>query len=143
MRKCIREVSTLAAVVLLLFLCCPALHAVRNGSEGEDWLKWTPETRAVYIQGYFTGFWEGLGTGCHQGASVLTSGPSYLRAVKKCNESYPRPNVDPITFAPLVTSFYEAYPRLRSVDIRDVLYEGVMGLSIAQIHEHFMKSNYR
>jgi hypothetical protein len=50
---------------------------------------------------------------------------------------------DSIRFVPLVTKFYRAYPTQRSIDIRDVLYEAAKGLSVAQIHEHFLRSNLR
>jgi hypothetical protein len=138
--------SRIATVLLVLCLCCPSIKALRNGSNGEVWVKWTPEIRTIYIRGYVTGLYEGIGAGCHEVISTISPPRSWSdesKVLTECSRKFSYFKGDPIRFVPLITKFYRAYPTQRSIDIRDVLYEAAKGLPVAQIHEHFLQSNLR
>jgi hypothetical protein len=90
--------SRVAAVLLVLCLSCPSGRALRNGSEGEEWVKWTEETRIMYIRGYVTGLREGIGAGCHQALSTISpprSSSADDKSLTECWKKFPYFKGDP------------------------------------------------
>jgi hypothetical protein len=132
-------------ILLAVMLCCLPASAIKNGSEGEEWIKWTPEARVIYIRAYVAGFYKGHVNGCDTGISavppVRKSHDIDSKARTKCLGAFPFLDGDPIRFVPLITDFYTNYPGQRHFDISDVLLQASKGHSVKEIHEHFLQSN--
>lgn len=60
-------------ILLAVVLCCLPASAIKNGSEGEEWILWTPEVRVIYIRAYVAGFYKGHVNGCDTGISAVPS----------------------------------------------------------------------
>lgn len=140
----IKNISRLISMVLILLLWCLPARALKNGSEGQEWVQWTPETRVIYIRAFAAGMQDGYGRGCHAGISAISPrnmGDVDAKASEKCWKAYPFLSGDPVRFVKVITDFYVAYPEQRYLDISDVLFQASNGHSAKEIHEHFLKSN--
>lgn len=132
-------------VLIAIILLPTSAEALQNDSEGEEWIRWNPETRNAYIRAYVSGLDKGYGAGCHNGVLAVRPsrpGRADLKAVGKCWNEYPLGKTDPIQYVPLITDFYAKFPNQRYLDIWKILYQAANGRSVETIHEHFLHSSY-
>jgi len=119
-RSVLRKCSILGAFVL--FVLCG--NATTNSREGEAWLKWSPEGRRTYVQGYLQGLQEGY--------------DEETKSSKECWSHYPVNYKDPAPFIDKITLFYQEYPTEQSTPIAQILKELYRGGSLSEFHKNHL-----
>jgi len=136
-RSVLRKCSILGAFVL--FVLCG--NATTNSREGEAWLKWSPEGRRTYVQGYLQGLQEGFASGCRFGVEGGKPEISYdeeTKSSKECWSHYPVNYKDPAPFIDKITLFYQEYPTEQSTPIAQILKELYRGGSLSEFHKNHL-----
>jgi hypothetical protein len=129
------------SALLTLFLCCGNSFAADARSEGEQWLKWSDETRSAYVAGYLWGFGQGFSQGCTIGQETYSVKPTGLPG-EKCVAKIPSELKNPEQYAEIITNYYRSYPSDRNVAVRRLL-DGLQrkpDLTIEQMHEYYPSS---
>lgn len=127
-------------VISILATWTPHAIAARDGSEGDEWLKWDSHARQVYVRAYVQGIMNGFNRGCDEGVSSAqpkAPGDAVLRYITVCLSHSPVSQRDSMKMVNTITDFYTRYPAQRSLDISDVLLGLHAGQSLEQIHEHY------
>lgn len=130
----------LTCVFFLLFPCGQG-QAAWVGSEGDEWLKWDTTTRQAYLRAYVTGMLSGYGFGCEQGIFAVKpkmKGLDVGKYAHVCMSHSQITNRDSSKMLDEITEFYQKYPDKRFLYISNILLDLYAGLSIEQIHEHFI-----
>jgi len=131
--------ASVAASLFFLILTVQA-KAAWTGDEGEEWLKWDANAKAVYVLAYVQGLQKGYSKGCEAGISTIQARLKYddaVRAHHECWNRFPISTRDSAQLIDSITMFYTAYPKQRFLYISDILLELHVGRSIEQIHGHF------
>jgi len=118
----------LLATMTILCLCgsvTQTASAAQICCEGEEWLKWSAETQTAYLTALLLGTDRGFGDGCFEGLVQASSSPNEIddRALRACLRKTPRFGKDIAGYAHRVTSFYQTYPKDRSLTIQQVFSE--------------------
>jgi hypothetical protein len=129
---------------LLVFLVAAALNPGRTLAAnvlepGADWLKWSDDTRLVYISAYLSGHARGFRDGCEVGQEIYSAGkPSGLPG-EKCIPKFPKHSENLEDYAATITNYYRSYPGDGHVPIFKLL-EGLSDsrkLTIQQLHPYY------
>jgi hypothetical protein len=132
---------TIAVIgISLLCTCSFRVRAAQDGSEGEEWMKWSISVRQVYVRAYVQGLMNGFNRGCDEGVSSAqpkAKGDAVLQYMIACLSHSPVSQRDSMKMVDQITDFYSRYPTQRSINISDVLLGLHAGLSVEQIHRHF------
>jgi len=118
----------LAMMTMFLSMCgyvTQTVSAAQICCEGEEWLKWSAETQTAYLTALLFGTDRGFGDGCFEGLVQASSSPKEIdeRALRACLNKKPRFGKDIAVYVHKVTSFYQAYPKDRSLTIQQVFSE--------------------
>ena len=108
---------------------------------GDDWLKWTDETKTEYVSGYLWGLGRGFGDGCEAGEKTYSRKLQGLPG-EKCIPKQPIYSGNLEDYVGSITAYYHAYPTDSCVPISHVL-EGLSDarrLPVQQMHQYFPSS---
>jgi hypothetical protein len=125
-------------VCALLILLCGTSFARDAFSEGDQWLKWSDETRSAYVVAYLWGFEHGFFQGCQIGEEIYSAKPTGLPG-EKCIAKIPNDLRRPEQYADIITAYYQSFPSDRRVPIARLL-QGLQSnpnLTIQQMHEYY------
>jgi len=116
-----------AILALCLSLCSYVTQTVSAAQiccEGEEWLKWSAETKTAYLAALLFGTDRGFGDGCFEGLQASSS-PNEIdeRALRACLSKRPRFGKDIAVYVHRVTGFYQAYPKDRALTVQQVFRE--------------------
>lgn len=123
--------------VIVIVAWHKSVNAARDGSEGDQWMKWDNNVRQVYVGAYVQGAMSGFTRGCDQGVSAArpkTSGDAVLKYMSECLSHSLISERDSIKMVDTITEFYTRYPDQRVLNISDILLNLHAGSSIEQIH---------
>jgi hypothetical protein len=131
----------LLSVALVLFLCCKTSSAPDTSSEGEQWLRWSDETRLAYVTGYVLGFGKGFHRGCQIGEETYSDKLSGLPG-ERCLAKIPNESKSPEEYAEIITNYYRLYPADRYVSLLRLLdgLQRMPDLTIQKMHEYYPSS---
>ena len=134
----------LAAVVLVLVFDTGGVLAAGPSETGDNWIRWSNETRTAYVSGYLWGRARGFRDGCEAGQKAYSTGKSRGLPGEKCIPKHPNYSRNLEDYVGSISNYYSAYPTDGYVPIFRVL-EGLSDtqkLTIAQMHEYY-SSNTR
>ncbi|MBZ5613038.1 MAG: hypothetical protein LAO23_03435 [Acidobacteriia bacterium] len=137
-----RNALLLFAVVLVLIFDAGSAVAAGLLETGDNWLKWTDETKTEYVSGYLWGFGRGFRDGCEAGERTYSTGKLRGLPGEECipkRTAYSRNLED---YVGGITAYYRAYPTDTCVPVSYVL-EGLSDarkLTLQQMHQYFPSS---
>ena len=132
----------LFAVVLVLIFGTGSTVAEGLLENGDNWLKWTDETRIEYVSGYLWGLGRGFRDGCEAGEKTYSTGKLRALPGEKCIPKQPMYSRNLEDYVGGITAYYHAYPTESCVPILHVL-EGLSDarkLTVQQMHQYFPSS---
>jgi hypothetical protein len=132
----------LVFIVVLIFIATSTCRANWICCEGDEWLKWSAQTRSVYIRAYASGNIQGYARGCSEGLVASTpqmTGPYSMEASKRCSEKAMITDRDSSHFADQITKFYQDFPQQRFLRISDILIGLYARKTLEEIHNSFPK----
>lgn len=141
--KMSRHVSLLLAVVLILVSGLERAVAAGPLQNGDDWQKWSNETRMVYVCAYLWGRGRGFRDGCEAGEKTYSTGKQRGLPGEKCIPKQPNYSGNLEDYVGGITGYYDAYPTDRYVPIFKAL-EGLSDaqkLTSQQMHEYYGPSS--
>ena len=123
---------------VILSSSTPLIHAQRDSSEAESWLRWSVEHRDAYVGGYVEGYYGGYLHGCQEGSKYLSKPVSTDFDNFPVNKCLDRKwdFTKGIDLAKDVTTFYKRYPGNRNLLIKEILDELGKGKRLEEIHSH-------
>lgn len=134
------RLASLLLVVLLVVALNPGRSFGANQFEaGDDWLKWSDETRLAYVSAYLWGHARGFRDGYEAGQRIYSTGKSVGLPGEKCIPEHPGYSKNLEDYAGITTEFYRSYPNDRRVPIFKLL-DGMSDkakLTIQQMHEYY------
>jgi hypothetical protein len=121
----LRLVKPIAMCLVLCMYPAAAAFASQTCCEGDDWLKWSTETQTAYLTGLLFGSDRGFKRGCFEGLVQSSSTPPKISKVAlfACLDKRPRYAKDIVSYVQRVTTFYQEYPKDRSLTIQEVFAE--------------------
>ena len=135
--------SRLTELLLVVFLAIVLSSGRGFGAnaivEGDDWLKWSDETRVAYVRAYLTGHALGFRDGCEAGQRVYAAGKPKGLPGEKCLPEAPAYSKYLESYATMITEFYRTYPDDKRVTIGRLL-DGMSdqrNLTQKQMHEYY------
>ena len=132
-------------LVLVLVLHGRRIVAANSFENGDDWLRWSNETRTVYVSAYLWGRARGFRDGCETGQKTYSTGKLRGLPGEKCIPKRPTYSRNMEDYVGGVTDYFSAYPAARYVSIFKVL-EGLSDaqkLTVTQMHEYYGSSSRR
>jgi len=144
----LKRAVMLAAVCACLYSYSPyTASAAQACCEGEEWLKWSKETQTAYLTGLLLGNERGFRKGCFEGLAQGSSSPTEIneRALRECLGKTPSFTKDIGVYVQRVNEFYRAYPKDRSLSVRDVFFEfsDDKNRTAEQVHQHLVVEGKR
>ena len=106
--------------------------------EGDDWLKWSDETRLIYVSAYVSGHARGFRDGCEAGQRIYSVGKSKGLPGEKCIPESPTYSKYLESYVGMITEFYRTYSSDNGVPIWRLLDDmsDKRNLTLKQIHEY-------
>lgn len=130
---------SLTAALVLSFAGSAAGAGLENG---DDWLRWTDETRSEYVSGYLWGLDHGFRDGCVAGEKTYSTGRLRGLPGEKCIPKQPVYSKKLEDYVGGITAYYHAYPTDTCVPLTQVI-EGLSDarkLTVQQMHQYFPSS---
>jgi hypothetical protein len=139
MEDCMRSLASILIIVILSSGTSIAANAI---AEGEQWLKWSDETKLEYVSAYVVGFDSGVFQACKQAEKMWQSTSTDLPG-KKCRQEMPGHTKQIEYYVSTITDFYHSYPEDRYVTIRTLLdgLSDARNLTIQQMHQYYGPSS--
>jgi hypothetical protein len=109
--------------------------------KGDDWLKWSDDSKLAYVSGYVHGQSRGFKDGCTVGEELYSTKMRGLPG-EKCIAKAPTYSNALESYIRTITEYYRSYPNDRNVPVFKVL-EGLSdgrSLTLRQMHEYFPSS---
>ena len=109
---------------------------------GEQWLKWSDETRFVYVLAYLGGRAHGFVDGCKVGQKMYLTRKMTGLPGESCIRSAPEYSKHLEEYSEIISNYYRSYPEDRNVPVFVVL-DGLTDarhLTIQQMHDYYGKS---
>jgi len=133
-----RLATILSCILLTEILFAPGSMPIRGTGEGNDWLKWSEETRLIYVSAYVVGFDHGFTQGCKMAEETSSVTRSTGLPGEKCIAREPRHPQKLEIYVHQITEYYRTYPSDRFVPIRTLLdsFSDARNFSLQQIHEY-------
>jgi len=141
--SCRSKVRWLLTVFVFCGCFAQQAQAAWIGSEGDEWLKWDSNARAVYVRAYVQGLQQGYTQGCEAGINAgrpRLKSDDVVEFHKECWSHFPISTRDSMQIVDSVTKFYLAYPKERYIYISDILLGLHAGLTLEQIHDSPMSA---
>ena len=134
--------KSLASVLIIVIFSSVTSFAANAVAEGEQWLKWSDETKLVYVSAYIIGFDNGVFQACKQAEKMWQPKSTELPG-RKCRQQIPGHTKQLEYYVSVVTDYYHSYPNDRYVTVRTLLdgLSDARNLTIQQIHQYYGPSS--
>jgi len=122
-----------ALVILVVVICVAAQVRPEQRDRGGEWLSWSPEQRATYVDGFITGYLQGRNQACAVADELFEKGkphrlgdghhPDDLPSARCLAqmEEYSRGrytasgSIDASSYTDVITEFYTKHPEYRGI----------------------------
>jgi hypothetical protein len=131
----------LASVLAIVILSSGTGIGANAVAEGEQWLKWSDETKLEYASAYVQGFDSGVFQACKQAEKMWQPKSTELPG-KKCRQQMPGHTKKIEYYVSTITDYYHSYPEDQYVTI-GTLIDGLSdarNLTIQQMHRYYGSS---
>jgi hypothetical protein len=132
----------LASVLVIIMLSSVMGIAANGVAEGEQWLKWSDETKLGYVSAYVVGFDSGVSQACKQAEKMWRPKSTALPG-RECRQQTPGHSKQLEHYVSTITDYYHSYPEDRYVTIRTLLdgLSDARNLTIQQMHQYYGPSS--
>ena len=132
------RMRSLSGIMVVIILSSGIGVAANDIAEGEQWLKWSDQTKLEYVSAYIAGFDSGAFQACKQAEKMWQPKSDELPG-KKCRQQIPNHSKQMEYYVSTITSYYHSYPEDRHVTIGRLL-DGLGdggNLSIKRMHQYY------
>lgn len=133
---------SLACALVIVIVSSMTSNGANGVAEGEQWLKWSDETKLEYVSAYVVGFDSGVFHACEQAEKMWQQKSTELAATK-CRQQVPGHSQQLESYVSAITHYYHSYPDDRYVTIRTLLdgLSDARNLTIQQMHHYYGPSS--
>jgi len=133
---------SLARVLVIVLLSSVMGIAANDVAEGEQWLKWSDETKFGYVSAYVVGFDSGVFQACKEAERMWRPKSTDLPG-RECRQQVPGHSKKLEYYVSTITDYYHSYPEDRYVTIHTLLdgLSDARNLTIEQMHQYYGRSS--